>query len=96
MVHGLALLRPRESISRVIGLFPLRWFAAAALCAATVAHAVTRERIDALFRPFLAELVSLSPDGRHLAYTEHVGDKLHVVIMKLEEPFSKVRLVVDK
>jgi pimeloyl-ACP methyl ester carboxylesterase len=55
----------------------------------------TKELIDVLFRPFLAEQVTLSPDGRHVAYTEHVRNELHVVIMKLEEPYPKVTLVVD-
>ncbi len=66
----------------------------AAILLATAARAATHDQIEALFRPFLAESVTLAPDGRHVAYTEHVRDELHVVIMKLEEPFSKVTLAV--
>ncbi len=67
-----------------------------ALAAVTTAlDAATREQIAALFRPFLAEQVTLSPDGRHVAYTEHARGELLVIIMKLEAPYSKVTLAVD-
>lgn len=68
------------------------------LLAAFAARAMppaTKELIDVLFRPFLAEQVTLSPDGRHVAYTEHVRNELHVIIMKLEEPYPTVTLLVD-
>ncbi|MEO7413849.1 MAG: hypothetical protein ABIZ81_10870, partial [Opitutaceae bacterium] len=65
------------------------------LCAtATSGFAVDSELIDALFRPFLAEQITLAPDGRHVAYTEHAKKELLVVIMGLEPPYSKVRLAV--
>lgn len=62
---------------------------------ATTTRAVPREQIDALFRPFVAEQVVLAPDGRHVAYTEHVKEELRVIIMALEPPYAKVTLAVD-
>lgn len=94
----LGILAPQPA-NRIIGGVrkPLAaWFIS--LLVACVARSVppaTKELIDVLFRPFLAEQVTLSPDGRHVAYTEHVRNELHVIIMRLEEPYSKVTLLVD-
>lgn len=64
------------------------------ICVAT-ARATSPEQIAALFRPFIAEEIVLSPDGRRVAYTEHVGQELRIVIMKLEAPYAKVTLLAD-
>ncbi len=61
----------------------------------TAARATTREQVVMLFKPFLAEQVTLSPDGSHVAYTEHVKDELDVVILALAEPYAKVRIAVE-
>lgn len=65
-------------------------FALAAAGLVRSGRAVPIEQIEALFRPFLAEQVTLSPDGLRVAYTEHAKDGLQVVIMKLEPPYAKI------
>ena len=63
---------------------------------AATARATSPEQIDALFRPLIAEQVVLSPDGQRVAYTEHTGADLRIVIMKLEEPYAKVTILADE
>jgi dipeptidyl aminopeptidase/acylaminoacyl peptidase len=42
------------------------------------------EELALIFRPFETDQVTLSPDGRHLAYTERSGEKLDLVIRDLD------------
>lgn len=42
------------------------------------------EELALIFRPFETDQVTLSPDGRHLAYTERAGEKLDLVIRDLD------------
>ena len=52
-----------------------------------------RPEIAALFRPFETEHVTLSPDGRHVAYTQRQGEKLILVLRDLEANTAKRVLV---
>src|SRR4051812_37207110 len=81
------------------GMATAAWLAAQsvspAVRAVTVAPmqpAATRALVTTLFQPFLAEQVALAPDGRHVAYTEHRGEELAIIILQLEEPYAKVRI----
>jgi dipeptidyl aminopeptidase/acylaminoacyl peptidase len=42
------------------------------------------EELALIFRPFETDQVTLSPDGRHLAYTERSGENLDLVIRDLD------------
>jgi dipeptidyl aminopeptidase/acylaminoacyl peptidase len=42
------------------------------------------DELALIFRPFETDQVTLSPDGRHLAYTERAGEKLDLVIRDLD------------
>jgi dipeptidyl aminopeptidase/acylaminoacyl peptidase len=42
------------------------------------------EELALIFRPFETDHVTLSPDGRHLAYTERAGEKLDLVLRDLD------------
>ena len=66
----------------------------AVIAVTATARATNHDQIAALFRPFVAEQVTLAPDGRHVAYTEHVKNELNVIIMSLEPPYAKLRLLV--
>jgi pimeloyl-ACP methyl ester carboxylesterase len=71
------------------------WFlCSAALLAAPARAVVNPAQIEALFRPFLAEQVTLAPDGRHVAYTDHSQQELAIIIMALDEPYARVRIQV--
>lgn len=63
------------------------------LSTATAASEATK-RITGLFSPFLAEQITLSPDGKRIAYTQHAGKELRVIIMTLESPYHKVTISV--
>jgi dipeptidyl aminopeptidase/acylaminoacyl peptidase len=52
------------------------------------------DRVEALFRPPLAELITLSPEGHRVAYTTQAGGDLAIVIMSLEPPGPKRTLKV--
>ena len=68
----------------------------ASVCAAGALRAASfDERIEALFRPALAETIALSPEGHRVAYTMHTGRDLGVVIMSLEHPRPKWTVMVD-
>ncbi len=47
------------------------------------------DRVEALFRPPLGELMALTPDGQRVAYTSQTGRDLSIVIMSLEPPGQK-------
>jgi hypothetical protein len=70
--------------------------AAAAISTAAVADSISEKRIELLFRPQLATRSVLSPDGRLLAYTEHVGTELRIIVMDLDHPEKKTRIAVDE
>lgn len=66
---------------RCLGFFAASVFATA-LSRATIAE----ERIEALFRPLLAESIALSPDGRRVAYTSRTDGPLSLVVLDVENP----------
>ena len=64
----------------------------------TAPHASAQSRAEELaliFRPFETDKVTLSPDGRHLAYTERAGEKLDLVIRDLDAA-KLVRIAVGE
>ncbi|WP_221028728.1 alpha/beta hydrolase family protein [Actomonas aquatica] len=61
------------------------------------APAVSSDRFVDLFRPAQTDLATLSPDGRHLAYTVREGSNIFVLVVateRLDQALAKV-LVVD-
>jgi pimeloyl-ACP methyl ester carboxylesterase len=42
------------------------------------------ENLSVIFRTFETDQVTLAPDGAHVAYTEHLGDKLFIAIRDLK------------
>lgn len=71
-------------------LVPLAWLTTGAVAAPN------EERIEALFRPFLAERMTLSPDGRYIAYSEHSGSEVLVRILDLEQPGLPKTVIVQE
>jgi dienelactone hydrolase len=73
----------------VCGLFVLvgSWLPAADL---------SDQRMEALFRPFLAEQVTLSHDGRYIAYSDHSGTDVTVKIVDLDQPGSPRTVLVQE
>ena len=72
-------------------LFPLL------LCTlAAGADSISEPRIERLFRPTLGERMALSADGRYLAYTQHTGTDLLIIVMDLDHPEKKVRIIADE
>jgi pimeloyl-ACP methyl ester carboxylesterase len=43
-------------------------------------------RFEDIFAPFVTDTASLSPDGRHLAYSILEGGTLHVVVVAVDDP----------
>ncbi len=59
---------------------------------------VQSDRFADLFRPAQTEIATLSPDGRHLAYSVREGDKLSVLVVatdQLDVALAKVAVVDD-
>ena len=54
------------------------------------------DRVEALFRPPLAEQMALSPDGHRVAYTVQAGKDLTIMIMNVEFPGPKMTAIVDE
>jgi len=52
------------------------------------------DRVEALFRPPLAEEMALSPNGQRLAYTMQAGKDLTIMIMNVEYPGPKMTVLV--
>lgn len=71
----------------------------AALAAATHAGAAQSgtfdEVVKALYRPWQAEQVALSPDGAHVAYTQHEKGELSIYIMAVNRTEKKFKMVVE-
>ncbi len=53
------------------------------------------DRVEALFRPPLGEMMALSPDGQRIAYTAQVGRDLTIVMMSVEPPGPKQKISAD-
>ncbi len=66
--------------------------AASVLCAGLAPAASLEERVEALFRPPLADQATLSADGHRVAYTATVGGKT-AIVMQLLEPLGPRRTV---
>src|SRR5688572_6193630 len=47
--------------------------------------AVSEKRIEDLFRATHAESIALSPDGRHLAYTQQGKNALNIIILDVDK-----------
>jgi dipeptidyl aminopeptidase/acylaminoacyl peptidase len=65
------------------------------VCVAGLLRAALDDRVAALFRPPLAEMIALSPDGQRVAYAAQDGGKLAIVIMNLEHPGPRRAVPVD-
>ncbi len=71
-------------------------FLAASVCAAGLARAASfDERVETLFRPPLAELIALSPDGARVAYPTQLGGVLAITIRDIDPPGPKRTVRVD-
>jgi dipeptidyl aminopeptidase/acylaminoacyl peptidase len=70
--------------------------AAMVLSGAAPRAASFEEKIAALYRPFEAEMTTLSPDGQHLAYTRNARGQLYVVIVNVDDPTQRTNLLVDE
>ncbi|MES2692915.1 MAG: prolyl oligopeptidase family serine peptidase, partial [Verrucomicrobiota bacterium] len=71
-------------------------FLAASVFAAELSGAASLdERVEALFRPPVGEMIALSPDGQHVAYTTRSGKELAIAIMNLEFPASRRTVPVE-
>jgi dipeptidyl aminopeptidase/acylaminoacyl peptidase len=70
-------------------------FAACACVAGLLRAASFDDRIEALFRPLLAEMITLSPDGQRVAYTSRSGSDLAVVIQNFEHAVPKRTIKVE-
>jgi hypothetical protein len=72
----------------------------ASLLATTVALAradsISEKRVELLFRPPVAEQIALSPDGHYIAYTEHVGGELRIVVFDLQRQRRTARILADE
>jgi dienelactone hydrolase len=72
-------------------------FLAAFASAAVLASAQSfDERVELLFRPRLAELSALSPDGQRVAYTSQAGSELRLIIMNLEPAGPRRAVKIDR
>ncbi|HUR58472.1 MAG TPA: prolyl oligopeptidase family serine peptidase [Opitutaceae bacterium] len=67
-----------------------------ALVVAGRADSISEKRLELLFRPALGEQMALSTDGRYLAYTQHGGGILNIVVMDLDRLETKVRIQADE
>ena len=61
---------------------------------ASVSAATLEETAAVLYRPLQGEMVALSPDGRHVAYTRHARAELSVVIVDVDNPAARVAIAV--
>jgi pimeloyl-ACP methyl ester carboxylesterase len=61
-----------------------------------VSAAVSERRIEDLFRPFLGDQITLSPDGKQVAYSQHSGQDLNVVLQTLDGMPRKLTINVDE
>ena len=81
-------------------LWPVRsprlcFFAVSVFVAGLSRAASFDDRVETLFRPPLAEMMALSPDGQRVAYTTRAGADLSIVLMNLANPGSKRTVLVD-
>ena len=60
------------------------------------AAAVSERRIEDLFRPFLGDRITLSPDGKQVAYTQHSGRDLNLILQTLDGLPRKLTITVDE
>ncbi len=60
-----------------------------------LAASAFEERLTALYRPLQADQVALSPDGRHIAYTQNEKGELVICIMAVDSTEKKFRIVVE-
>lgn len=74
---------------------PRLLFAATACVAGCLRAAVTDERVAALFRPPVGEMVSLSPDGQRVAYTVENSGEVKIAILNLDLSEPKRLVVVE-
>jgi dipeptidyl aminopeptidase/acylaminoacyl peptidase len=72
----------------------LCFISAFVLAAGVLRAASLDDRVEALFRPPLAEMITLSPDGQRVAYTQ-VGRSLSIVMMDPENPRTKETIAVE-
>jgi dipeptidyl aminopeptidase/acylaminoacyl peptidase len=78
---------------------PLPILLLACICAigatSTCAETISEKRLELLFRPPVAQQTALSTDGHYLAYTEHTGTDLNVVVLDLDLLQIKTRIIAD-
>ncbi len=65
-------------------------------CSPLLAAELSDDRMEALFRPFLADQVTLSHDGRYVAYSDHVGGDITVKIVDLDQPGAPKTVLVQE
>jgi dipeptidyl aminopeptidase/acylaminoacyl peptidase len=78
-------------LKTVLAAVAIAWIASLAR-----GSSISEKRIELLFRPQRGEQMALSPDGNYLAYTEHVGHELTIVVFDLQRLTIKTRIVADE
>jgi dipeptidyl aminopeptidase/acylaminoacyl peptidase len=79
----------------VVRIAHLSFLAASVIAAGQARAASFEDRVEALFRPPLAGMMALSPDGQHVAYTVQTDRNLTIVTMSLANPGTKRTHVVE-
>lgn len=70
--------------------------AVSAVAASLAAAELSDQRMEVLFRPFLADHMTMSHDGRYVAYGDHSGTDLTVKIVDLDQPGSPKTVIVQE
>ncbi|MEO5959581.1 MAG: prolyl oligopeptidase family serine peptidase [Opitutaceae bacterium] len=70
-------------------------FAAFVLVGALACAASFEDRVEALFRPPIGEMMALSPEGQRVAYTIQADGELEIAILNLDDPRRKRSVSVE-
>jgi dienelactone hydrolase len=57
---------------------------------------ISEKRVESLFRPSSGERTALSPDGKFMAYTQHIPGELLIIVLDLERRVVTARISADE